>query len=148
MDNNVIVWIVVAIAALLAIALVVFLARRARNERRRLEAERLRAEVDQKAQHVEKRETVAQETEARARAAQAEAEAKAAEAARLQDRARTHRDAVNSKRDELEEHRARADALDPHVDNQKTDTGRELTEQTGHDSSTKAPETPAEHRRR
>jgi hypothetical protein len=97
------------------IALIAFLARSARNKRRHAKAEELRHEIGQKSGHVEKREAIATETEARARAAQAEAEVKAAEAARLQDTARTHRDAATTSREELDSHRERADALDPHT---------------------------------
>jgi hypothetical protein len=110
MDNNAIIWIVVAVAAVIVIALVAWTVRKSR---RRAEAERLRGEIGQRTEHLEKREAVAAETEARAKAAQAEAEAKAAEAARLQNTARTHREAVDNSREELDAHRERADKLDP-----------------------------------
>ncbi|MGV0850289.1 hypothetical protein [Mycolicibacterium phlei] len=120
MDNNAVLWIIVAVAVIAVIALVAWLATNARTKRRHAEAERLRAEIDQKAEHLGKREAVAQETQARARAAEAEAEAKAAEAARLKDTARTHQETLNAKRDELEEQRARADKLDPTVKDSDT----------------------------
>ncbi|MFI5508248.1 hypothetical protein ACIA48_12325 [Mycobacterium sp. NPDC051804] len=110
MDNNAMIWIVVAVAAIIVIALVAWTVRKSR---RRAEAERLRGEIGQRTEHLEKREVVAAETEARAKAAQAEAEAKAAEAARLQNTARTHREEVNNSREELDAHRERADKLDP-----------------------------------
>ena len=110
MDRNAMVWIVVAVAAIVVIALIAFVVR---NTRRRAEAERLRGEIGQRTEHLEKREAVATETEAKARAAQAEAEVKAAEAARLQNTARTHREAVTTSREELNAHRERVDELDP-----------------------------------
>jgi FtsZ-interacting cell division protein ZipA len=110
MDRNVMVWIIVAIVAIIVIALVAWTVRKSR---RRAEAERLRGEIGQRSEHLEKREAVAAETEARARAAQAEAEAKAAEAARLQNNAQSHRDAVTTTREELDAHRERVDQLDP-----------------------------------
>jgi flagellar biosynthesis/type III secretory pathway M-ring protein FliF/YscJ len=110
MDRNAMVWIIVAVAAIVVIALVAFVVR---NSRRRAEAERLRGEIGQRTEHLEKREAIATETEAKARAAQAEAEVKAAEAARLQNTAQTHRDAATTSRDELDAHRERVDQLDP-----------------------------------
>lgn len=110
MDNNAVIWIVVAVAAIVITALVAWTVR---NSRRRAEAERLRGEINQRTEHLEKRQAVADETEAKARAAAAEAEAKAAEAARLQNTARTHREAVDNSREELDAHRERVDKLDP-----------------------------------
>ena len=110
MDSNAVIWIVVAVAAIVVIA---FVAWTVRNSRRRAEAERLRGEIGQRTEHLEKREAVAAETEAKAKAAQAEAEAKAAEAARLQNNARSHREAVDASREELDAHRERVDQLDP-----------------------------------
>lgn len=110
MDSNVMIWIVVAVAAIVVIA---FVALTVRNSRRRAEAERLRGEIGQRTEHLEKREAVAAETEARATAAKAEAEAKAAEAARLENTARTHRQAATTSREELDAHQERVDKLDP-----------------------------------
>ena len=88
MDSTTIVWIVVAIAAVILIAALVFAARSKRNQRRHVEAERIREDVTTHIAKVDKREALADETAAKARAAEAEAEAKAAEAARLKDRPR------------------------------------------------------------
>ena len=110
MDRNAMVWIIVAVVA---IVVIVFVGWTIRNSRRRAEAERLRGEIGHRTEHLEKREAVAAETEARAKAAQAEAEAKAAEAARLQNTARSHREAVSTSREELDAHRERVDQLDP-----------------------------------
>jgi FtsZ-interacting cell division protein ZipA len=110
MDRNAMVWIIIAVVAIVVIA---FVGWTIRNSRRRAEAERLRGEIGHRTEHLEKREVVAAETEAKAKAAQAEAEAKAAEAARLQNTAQSHRDAVNTSRDELDAHRERVDQLDP-----------------------------------
>ena len=83
MATNTLVWIIVAaVAALIVIAVLAYLAR---NRRRHVQAEQIREEIAQKTQRVEKREAFADETAAKARAAQAEAEAKAAEAARLKE---------------------------------------------------------------
>lgn len=121
MDSNAIIWIVVAVAAIVVIA---FVAWTVRNSRRRAEAERLRGEIGQRTEHLEKREAVAAETEAKAKAAQAEAEAKAAEAARLQNNARSHREAVDSSREELDAHRERVDRLDPKGSTAETAPGK------------------------
>jgi hypothetical protein len=110
MESNAVIWIVVAVAAIVVIA---FVAWTIRNSRRRAEAERLRGEIGHRTEHLEKREAVAAETEARAKAAKAEAEAKAAEAARLENTAQTHREQVNNTREELDAHRERVEKLDP-----------------------------------
>jgi FtsZ-interacting cell division protein ZipA len=110
MDRNAMIWIIVAVAAIVVIALVAWTVRKSR---RRAEAERLRGQIGQRTEHLEKREAVANETEAKAKAVAAEAEAKAAEAARLQNSARTHREAADTTRDELDAHRERVDKLDP-----------------------------------
>ena len=90
-----------------------FIARSARDKKRRAEADRIRDEAREEGNRVEKREAIAAETEAKARAAAAEAEAKAAEAKRLSERAATHRDGAASSREELDAQWQRADELDP-----------------------------------
>lgn len=115
MDTNNVVWIVIAaVVALLAVGVVVFLARRARNQRRAQEADRIREEVHHDSRRVQRQASIVEETEARARAAQAEAEAKAAEAARLAETASSRRDALNSSQQHLDARREHADSLDPH----------------------------------
>jgi hypothetical protein len=79
------------------------------------EAQRIRDEVEQESAQVARREALADETAAKARAAKAEAEAKAAEAIRLEQRAESHRSSVETSRDELDQRRAHADTIDPHV---------------------------------
>jgi len=114
MDTNTVVWIIVAVvAAIVLIALLVFVTSRVRTQRRRVEAERIRKDANEQMAGVEKREALADETAARARAARAEAEAKAAEAARLEDRANTHRGEASETREQLEERMGHADRLDP-----------------------------------
>ncbi|GFG53271.1 hypothetical protein [Mycolicibacterium agri] len=113
MDNTTVVWIVVAIAALIVIAALIFAARNARNKRRHAEAQRIREDVNAHSSKLEKRQAIADETAARARAAEAEAEAKAAEAARLKEQASDHHDAVSTTREEIEERRRHADRIDP-----------------------------------
>jgi predicted Holliday junction resolvase-like endonuclease len=112
MDNTMI-WIIVAIGAIVVIGVVALLARNARNQRRHVQAEQLREEIDHESHRVAKREALAEETAAKARAAKAEAEAKAAEAARLQQNADTHHEAVTTSRADLDARREHADAIDP-----------------------------------
>lgn len=124
MDNNTMIWIIVAIVV--AIGIVAVLAFMARNRRRHAQAERIREEVGQESQRVEKREAFAEETQAKARAAKAEAEVKAAEAARLEEAAASHRESATASREELDARRERADALDPKrrdADGPKGDVG-------------------------
>jgi FtsZ-interacting cell division protein ZipA len=112
--NNTVVLIVVAVVVILLLILAfAFMARSARDKKRRAEADRIREEARVDSSRVEKREAIAAETEAKARAAAAEAEAKAAEAARLSDRAASHRDEAASSRGQLDSQWERADALDP-----------------------------------
>jgi len=113
MDNTTVVWIVVAVVALIVIAALIFAARNARNKRRHAEAQRIREDVSAHSSKLEKRQAIADETAARARAAEAEAEAKAAEAARLKSQASDHHDAVSTTREEIEERRQHADRIDP-----------------------------------
>ncbi len=143
MDSNVVIWIVVAVAAVVVIA---FVAWTVRNSRRRTEAQRLRGEIGHRSEHLEKREAIADETEAKARAAQAEAEAKAAEAARLQNTARTHRDAVTTSREELDAQQERVDRLDPKGRTDETTPG--TADEVRTDTTTPAsPSTSQEHQR-
>lgn len=110
------VWIIVAvIAVIVVLGVVAFAGRSRRNKQLHGKAERIREEVDQDAVKVARREALADETAAKARAAQAEAEAKAAEAARLSERADLHRDAVATSREDLDERRSHADSIDPRV---------------------------------
>lgn len=115
MDTNTVVWIVVAVVAIVLIGAVVFAGVKSRNRRRVQEADRIREEVQHDTQRVERQASIVQETEAKARAAQAEAEAKAAEAARLADTATSRRDALTSSQEHLNERRQHADKLDPRV---------------------------------
>jgi FtsZ-interacting cell division protein ZipA len=113
MSNTVVLIVVAVVVVLLLILGFAFMARSARDKKRRAEADRLRDEAREQASRVEKREAIAAETEAKARAAAAEAEAKAAEAARLSERAAIHRDGAASSREELDAQWQRADELDP-----------------------------------
>lgn len=114
MATSTIVWIVVAaIAAILVIAAVMWMAQNQRNRRRHGEAESIRDQAKEETVRVQRREALAQETSAKARAAQAEAEAKGAEAARLQERAAAHQGEVTTSRGKLNEQFERADTLDP-----------------------------------
>jgi FtsZ-interacting cell division protein ZipA len=111
--NTVVLVVVVVVAILLLILGAAFMARSARDKKRRAEADRIRDEAREETARLEKREAIAAETEAKARAAAAEAEAKAAEAARLADRAASHRDEAASSREELDSKWQHADSLDP-----------------------------------
>lgn len=114
MASNTVVWVVVAVVVVLLLILgFAFVARSARDKKRRAEADRIRDEAREESARLDKREAIAAETEAKARAAAAEAEAKAAEAARLSDRAASHRDEAASSREELDSKWQHADSLDP-----------------------------------
>lgn len=115
MDSTSVVWIVVAVAAVIVIAALVFAALNARKKRRHVEAERIREDVSMHTAKVEKRQALADETAARARAAEAEAEAKAAEAARLKERAGEHHEEIAASREEIDERSRHADKLDPNT---------------------------------
>ncbi|HWY01710.1 MAG TPA: hypothetical protein VNY55_18075 [Mycobacterium sp.] len=80
------IWIVIAaVAAVLLIAALTIVGRRARSRRRQRQAEEIREQARLETAKLERREALAEETAAKARAAQAEAEVKAAEAASLQE---------------------------------------------------------------
>ena len=69
MDNDNALWVVVAVAALVAIGLLLWTVRRQRDAQRRAEAEELREQLRREDAAVRHRESIAAETEARARAA-------------------------------------------------------------------------------
>jgi hypothetical protein len=123
MNSSTVVWIVVAVAAVIVLAALVFAARNRRNQHRHVQAEQMREELTEHTQKVDKRQALADETAAKARAAEAEAEAKAAEAARLKGQAASHHDAVTASREDIEERRRHADDLDPktRVDDEAVD---------------------------
>ena len=85
MTTSSIVWIVVvAVAAVLLVAAIAWVARKKRTEHRRVQAGDIRDKAVEQSHEVGQREALADETAAKARAAQAEAEAMAAHAAGLQ----------------------------------------------------------------
>jgi uncharacterized protein HemX len=135
MDTNTVVWIVVAVVAIILIGAVVFAGRKSRNRRRAQEADRIREEVHHDTQRVERQATIVEETEAKARAAQAEAEAKAAEAARLADTAASRRDALSSSQEHLDERRQHADKLDPRVKHDDTNGQKDVRDGVGEDTA-------------
>ncbi len=125
MATSTIVWIVIAVVAVvLVLGALTWAGRSRRNHKLHGEAERIRGEVEQESTQVARREALADETAAKARAAKAEAEVKAAEAARLEERAQTHRSAVETSRDDLDERRAHADTIDPRVKNEPVEEQR------------------------
>jgi FtsZ-interacting cell division protein ZipA len=113
MNSSTVVWIVVAVAAVIVLAALVFAARNRRNQHRHVKAEHMREEITTHVQKVDKRQALGDETAAKARAAEAEAEAKAAEAARLKEQAAGHHEAVATSREDIEQRRKHADRLDP-----------------------------------
>ncbi|HNM85605.1 MAG: hypothetical protein U0Q20_00055 [Mycobacterium sp.] len=110
-----VIWIIVAVAVVLAVVAAVFVLRSRRHTRLHGEAQRIRDEVEQHAADLDRRETLARETAARAQVARAEAEAKDAEATRLEQRADVHRSVAAAGRDELDSRLEHADTIDPRV---------------------------------
>ncbi len=123
MTTSTIVWIVVvAIAALLLVAAVAWVARKKRTEHRRVQAGDIREKAVEQSHEVGQREALADETEAKARAAQAEAEAMAAHSEGLQHQAQARRTDAATSRSELNGEFERADKIDP--DSPTSDTPR------------------------
>lgn len=113
MTTSTIVWIVVAIAALLLVAAVAWVARKKRIEHRRVQAGDIREKAVEQSHEVGRREALADETAAKARAAQAEAEAMAAHSEGLQHQAQARRTDAAASRSELNGEFERADKIDP-----------------------------------
>ena len=111
--STIVLIIVLAVAALLLIAALAWLARTKRNQHRHVEAEKIRDTAKEETLNVRQQEALADETAAKARAAQAEADVKAAQASGLQQQAAVHRNEAASSRDQLNEQWDRADKLDP-----------------------------------
>jgi FtsZ-interacting cell division protein ZipA len=105
--------IVVAVAAILLIAGLTWVARNKRNQQRHVEADKIREDATQKTLQVKQHEALADETAAKARAAQAESDVKAAQASGLEQQAAVHRGEAVTSRDHLNEQWDRADTLDP-----------------------------------
>ena len=114
MATSTIVFIIVAaVAAILLIAGLAWVARNKRNQQRHVEAGKIRDDARQETLLVKQQEALAEETAAKARAAQAEADVKAAQASGLQQQAAVHRGEAVTSRDHLNEQWDRADKLDP-----------------------------------
>jgi|ERR1700733_4337456 len=111
--STIVLIIVVAVAAVLLIAGLTWVARNKRNQHRHVEADKIRQDAQQETLHVKQREALAQETAAKARAAQAESDVKAAQASSLQQQAAVHRGEAVSSREHLNQQWDRADTLDP-----------------------------------
>jgi type II secretory pathway pseudopilin PulG len=117
MDGMTVLWIVVALAALVILVALIAGATRT-SSKRRAERDRQQAyEHEQQARtsaaRAEKQEAAADEVEARARKAQAIADEKAAEARRLAAGASERREAAAEARTEMDEHRTKAENLHP-----------------------------------
>jgi len=105
--------IVAAVAAVLLIAGLIWVARNSRNRQRHVEADKIREDARHETLLVNQQEALADETAAKARAAQAEADVNAAQASGLQQQAAVHRGEAGTSRDHLNEQWDRADTLDP-----------------------------------
>ena len=113
MDGSTILWIVLAIAALLVIAALVYFATRKQKDVRRGKAKALREDASSRAEGLRQREAKAAEAHSRAQRAQTEAEQKAVEARNLRERAQREEQTVAESRAEVQERLRRADKLDP-----------------------------------
>jgi FtsZ-interacting cell division protein ZipA len=102
-----------AVAAVLLIAGLIWVARNSRNRQRHVEADEIREDARHETLLVNQQEARADETAAKARAAQAQADVNAAQAAGLQQQAAVHRGEAVTSRDHLNEQWDRADTLDP-----------------------------------
>jgi|SRR5271169_9030 len=111
--STIVLTVIVAVAALVLIAALVWVARNKRNQHRHVKAEQIRDQANEETLRVRQREALADETAAKARAAQAEADVKAAQASGLQQQAAAHRSEAVTSRDQLNEQWDRADKLDP-----------------------------------
>ena len=105
--------IVAAVAAVLLVAGLIWVARNSRNRQRHVEADKIREDATHETLLVKQQEALADETAAKARAAQAEADVNAAQASGLQQQAAVHRGEAVTSRDHLNEQWDRADTLDP-----------------------------------
>ena len=102
MTTSSIVWIVVvAVAAVLLVAAIVWVARTKRTEHRRVQAGDIRDKAVEQSHEVGQREALADETAAKARVAQAEADAMTAHSTGLQHQAQAHRSDAATSRDEV-----------------------------------------------
>ena len=114
MTTSTIVWIVVvAVAALLLIGGLVWLARSKRHQHRHMEPGNIRKAAEEETLHVRQHEALADGTAAKARAAQTEADVWAAQASGLQQQAAARRGEAATWRDQLDAQWARANELDP-----------------------------------
>jgi FtsZ-interacting cell division protein ZipA len=111
--STIVLIVVVAVAAILLIAGLAWLARTKRHQHRHVEAGKIRDAAQEETLHVRQQEALADETAAKARAAQAEADVKAAQASGLQQQAAVHRNEAATSRDQLNEQWDRANELDP-----------------------------------
>src|ERR1700689_4651610 len=105
--------IVAAVAAVLLVAGLIWVARNSRNRQRHVKADKIREDARHETLLVNKQEALADETAAKARAAQAEADVNAAQASGLHQQAAVHRGEAVTSRDHLNKQWDRADTLDP-----------------------------------
>ena len=111
--STIVLIIVAAVAAVLLIAGLIWVARNSRNRQRHVQADKIREDARHETLLVNQQEALADETAAKARAAAAEADVNAAQAAGLQQQAAVHRGEAVTSRDHLNEQWDRADTLDP-----------------------------------
>ncbi|MFC7449907.1 hypothetical protein [Rhodococcus daqingensis] len=119
MDNTIVMWIIVALVVVLAVAAVAWVSMNRRKEHHRVEAETIRDDAAERSMKVSEQEALAEETAAKARVAEAEADAKAAEAARLESRAQARGSEAAASRSEVEDDLKRADKIDPDTESEK-----------------------------
>jgi FtsZ-interacting cell division protein ZipA len=111
--STIVLIVAVAIAAIVLIAAIAWVARNKRTQHRRVEAGEIRDKAAEQSHKVGQREALADETAAKGRAAQAEADAKAAHATGLQHQAEVRRNDAATARDEVNQEFERADTMDP-----------------------------------
>ena len=111
--NTIVLIVVIAVAALVLIAAIAWVARNKRTQHRRVEAGDIRDKAAEESHKVGQREALADETAAKGRAAQAEADAKTAHAKGLQHQAQVRRSDAATARDEVNQEFERADKIDP-----------------------------------
>lgn len=119
MDNQVVVWIAVAVVVIAALVAAVIWYRRSGarqlEDRKRREAQELRQRAEVERIELQEREAEAARLDAQARMAKAEAGAREAEAARLAAEARDRAELLNEPRAAVRDRLDRADRIDPDV---------------------------------
>ncbi len=119
MEGSTVLWIVLGIVALLAIAAAIYFATRKQKDTRRRKAKSLREDAKPHVESLREREASAEQAHSRAQRAQAEAEAKGSEARKLRERAQREEQAARESREKVKERLRKADKIDPDTDHRK-----------------------------